>query len=396
MSELFWPGDSRAGALLTDEALLAAMIRVERAWLAALHEVGMAPESQPLLDIGVGEIRDGAESGGNPVIPLVAALRRRVDEPTRTWLHRGLTSQDVLDTALMLCTRDAADQVLRDVERQVTALRDLIERHRNSVQAGRTLAQHAVPTTFGLTAANWLAGVLDAGDDLARERDRLPIQLGGAAGTQAAVVALGADPAVLGAAVAGELGLAPSPPWHTNRRPATRIGDALLACVDAFGRIANDVLLRTRPEFGELAEPAPGGSSTMPHKQNPVLSILIKRAAIVAPFTAAQLHAAAAAAIDDRPDGAWHAEWAALRTLGRLTATAASQTAQVLDGLVVHPERMRATATAAAAAAAEDLLAEQRAVQGQSGNFEGYLGASDALIDQALERAAAFLKGSAP
>jgi 3-carboxy-cis,cis-muconate cycloisomerase len=389
MSELFWPGDARAGALLTDEALLAAMLRVERAWLAALREVGVAPETQPLPDVGVDEVRDGAESGGNPVIPLVAALRNGVAEPTRTWLHRGLTSQDVLDTALMLCIRDTADHVLHDIERQVSALREHVDTHRGSVQAGRTLTQHAVPTTFGLTAATWLAGVLDAAGDLAAERDRLPLQLGGAAGTQAAVVALGAvNPAALAAALADELGLAASAPWHTNRRPVTRIGDALLACVDVFGRIANDVLLRSRPEFGELTEPVPGGSSTMPQKQNPVLSILIKRAAIAAPFTAAQLHAAAAAAVDERPDGAWHVEWAALRTLGRLTVTAASQTAQLLDGLVVHHERMRATA----AAAAEELLAEQRAVQGSSGRIEDYLGASDALVEQALERADAFLK----
>lgn len=387
MTELFWPGESRAGSLLTDEALIAAMVRVERAWLAALHDAGVAPEPTPLPDIDVDEVRDGAEAGGNAVIPLVAALRRRASEPTRSWLHRGLTSQDVLDSALMLCLRDAADQILGDVERQVAALRELIATHRNSVQAGRTLTQHAVPTTFAGTAANWLAGILDATADLAAERDRLPVQLGGAAGTRAAVVALGVDPVPLGAAVATELCLVPSPPWHTNRRPVTRIGDALVACVDAFGHLANDVLLRSRPEIGELSEAAPGGSSTMPHKQNPVLSILIKRAAIAAPFAAAQLHAAAAAAVDERPDGAWHAEWAALRTLGRLTAAAASQTTQLLQGLIVHADRMRATATLAA----DDLLAEQRTLENRSGSVEDYLGANDELVDQALARADAFL-----
>jgi 3-carboxy-cis,cis-muconate cycloisomerase len=126
----------------------------------------------------------------------------------------------------------------------------------------------------------------------------------------------------------------------------------------------------------------------MPHKQNPVLSVLVRRAAIVAPFAAAQLHAAAAAAVDERPDGAWHAEWAALRSLGRMAAVAASQTAELLEGLVVRPERMRATAESAASG----LLAEQRAVTGEAGDLESYLGATDLLIDRALERADRFGK----
>lgn len=388
MTELYWPGDSRAGGLLSDEALLAAMIRVEGAWLAALHGAGIAPAAPALPEIEVGEIAGDVEAGGNPVIPLVRVLRDRLDEPARAWLHRGLTSQDVLDTALLLCVRDAVDQTLRDATRQVAALRRLAERYRDAVQAGRTLTQHAVPTTFGLTAATWLTVVLDAADDLVAERDRLPVQLGGAAGTQAAIVGLGGDPAELVAVLGRDLGLAAAPPWHTNRRPVTRVGDALLACVDAFGHVANDVLARSRPELGELSEAAPGGSSTMPHKQNPVLSVLIKRAAIAAPFAGGQLHAAAAAAVDERPDGAWHAEWAALRHLGRLTATAASQTADLLEGLTVHPDRMREIASGAA----DDLLAEQRAFGHRGAGVEDYLGATQPLIDHAAARATAFLE----
>jgi 3-carboxy-cis,cis-muconate cycloisomerase len=389
MSELFWPGDQRAGQLLTDAALVAAMTRVEVAWLRALHAAGVAPDVDPgaVGPVAVADLAGDVEAGGNPVIPLVRVLREGLPEATARWLHRGLTSQDVLDSALLLCVRDALDRVLGDAQRQVAALRGLADRHRNSVQAGRTLTQFAVPTTFGRTAANWLAGVLDAAADVAEARDRLPLQLGGAAGTQAAIIALGGDPEALGAAVAGELRLAPAPPWHTNRRPVTRIGDALVSCVDAFGRIANDVLLRSRPEIGELSEPAPGGSSTMPGKQNPILSVLIKRAAIAAPFAAAQLHAAAANAVDERPDGAWHAEWAALRTLGRMTATAAAQAAHLLEGLVVHTDRMRDTAERAVA----QLLAEQRAIETKSGRLEDYLGANDRLIDAVVARADAFL-----
>ena len=390
MSELFWPGDRRAGSLFTDDALLAAMTRVEVAWLRALRETGVAtdvePEAVPVLEPG--DIAAQVEAGGNPVIPLVARLRERVPVATARWLHRGLTSQDVLDTALVLCVRDTVDQVLGDVQRQVAALHDLAAAHRRSVQAGRTLTQHAVPTTFGLTAANWLNGVLDAAVELVEIRASLPVQAGGAAGTLAALVAVADDPTAVVEQYAADLGLACVPPWHTNRRPVTRAGDALLAGIDAWGRIANDVLLRARPEIAELSEAAPGGSSTMPHKQNPVLSVLVRRAAIAAPFAAAQLHAAAAAVVDERPDGAWHAEWASLRSLGRMAAVAASQTAELLEGLVVHPDRMRETAEAAAS----DLLAEQSAIVGGTGDLESYLGATDALIDRALDRADQFGK----
>lgn len=390
MSELFWPGDDRAGDLFSDSALLAAMTRVEAAWLHALRTSGTAGEvDAEALTVPVH--LDGVEAGGNPVIPLVSALRERAPAATRHWVHRGLTSQDVLDTALILCARDVLDRVLEDVHRQVAALRELADLHRGTVQAGRTLTQHAVPTTFGRTAAAWLTGVLDAAGELVDVRAALPAQAGGAAGTLAASVALTGDVAsawALVEAFAVELGLAAVPPWHTNRRPITRIGDALVGCVDAWGHIANDVLVRARPEIAELSESAPGGSSTMPHKQNPVRAVLIRRAAIAAPFAAAQLHAAAAAAVDERPDGAWHAEWAPLRGIGRIAAVAASQTAELLEGLVVHPERMRATADAAAS----DLLAEQRAMQDGTGELESYLGATQLFIDRAIERADRFGK----
>ena len=185
--------------------------------------------------------------------------------------------------------------------------------------------------------------------------ESLPVQVGGAAGTLAAVAelarAVDADPAARAVSLAGDLAvrlsLRPAPPWHTNRRPITRLGDAMVAATDAWGHIANDVLLRSRPEIAELSEgggPGRGGSSTMPHKQNPVLSVLIRRAALTAPSLGASLHAAAAAAVDERPDGGWHAEWAPLRTLARQTVVVAMQTTELVAGLVVHTDRMRATA----------------------------------------------------
>ena len=404
---------------MSDPALLDALVEVETAWLTVLVDAGVAPAeaaedlSGLVTPTDVPRLAREAEAGGNPVIGLVRLLRERVATRSATagdWLHRGLTSQDVMDTALLLCLRDVADRVLEEIRRQVSALSHLADRHRGTVQVGRTLTQHAVPTTFGLTAAVWLGGVLDAGEDLALARARLSAQVGGAAGTLAALTELArvsgaADPAraarSMAAALADRLGLEPAAPWHTTRRPVTRTGDALVSCLDAFGVVASDVALRGRPEIGELSEPAAegrGGSSTMPQKRNPVLSVLVRSAALAAPSLGATLHTAAAAAVDERPDGAWQAEWPALHALGRSCATAASLTSELLAGLEVHEDRMRTTA----AAAADGLMAERRSVRslvsapGPDGapaeDLTEYLGATDLLIDAARSRADDYLE----
>jgi 3-carboxy-cis,cis-muconate cycloisomerase len=409
--DLFWPGDARAGDLMTNRSLVAALVRVELAWYAVLAEAEIAPRLQlppesvlsAVSDQELAALSESAESGGNPVIPLLVLLRSRLDRVSpgaSRWLHKGLTSQDALDTALALMLHDALSAVLTEISSQAQALRDLAERHRRTLAAARTLAQHAVPTTFGLTAAGWLQGVLDAADDLVRVRGTLPAQAGGAAGTLAAVAELAgsaADAVALAEDFASRLGLQASVPWHTSRRTLTRTSDALVAATDAWGRIANDILIRVRPEIGELSEgsvPGRGGSSTMPQKQNPVLSVLIRRATLAAPGLGAALHAAAAAAVDERPDGGWHAEWAPLRTLARQTVIAARQTTELVSTLVVHADRMRQTAQNAA----EDLLAEQRSIRELRSDvplppeLTGYLGATDMLIDAALERADRFAK----
>ena len=405
MSDLLHPGDERADGVFDDAALLAALVTVEEAWLRALAATGLAPSAaRPLASLAgpddVATLSSAAEAGGNPVIPLVRMLRERLgDGPTGTWLHRGLTSQDVLDTALVLCLRAALDRVVADLHRQVGSLVGLIGAHGATVQAGRTLTQPAVPITFALKAATWLGGVLDAGDDLLAVHAQLPAQLGGAAGTMAATVELARiagrpDPvaAALAAAdaFATELGLVARPPWHTNRRPLTRAGDALVATTDAFGRIANDVATLSRPEVGELSEGAGGGSSTMPHKQNPVLSVLVRRAAREAPLLGAQLHLGAAETADERPAGAWHLEWPALRALARVAVVAAGQTADLLAGLVVDPERMAGNLAA-------DLLAERaairealRAVPDLDRDPANYLGAADELVRAQRDRAERF------
>jgi 3-carboxy-cis,cis-muconate cycloisomerase len=404
MNNLLWPGDERAGDLFSDETFLAAMVAVEEAWLDALAGAGIAPAGVAQLDLQSlvqpkhGEwLANEAEATGNPAAAVVSLLRDAlVDSSVQgaRWLHRGLTSQDVVDTALMLCAKDAVERVLADLRDHVRLLTALVEAHRRTPMVARTLTQHAVPTTFALKAAGWLTGVLDAYDAAAALV--LPVQLGGAAGTMAATVQL-ADrldepvPATtaLSLEIATALGLAASTPWHTTRTSVTRLGDAATGCTDAWGRIATDVLTLSRPEIGELSEDLGGGSSTMPHKANPVLSTLVRRAALAAPQLAATLHVAAADAGDERPAGAWHAEWDTLRTLLRRTVVAGGQTTELLSGLQVHADRMAATLDAAH----DDVRSEQRSMADLVGTdaTSDYLGATDAFLEAPLARAAGVL-----
>jgi 3-carboxy-cis,cis-muconate cycloisomerase len=235
-----------------------------------------------------------------------------------------------------------------------------------------------------------LAAVLDAYDDLSGLT--FPVQIGGAAGTMAAAVELGLDPDAARARVAGDLGLADVPAWHTVRSTVTRAGDALVRCTDAWGRIANDVLTLSRPEIGELSEGVGGPSSTMPGKANPALSVLVRRAALTMPMLAATLHLAAADQVDERAAGGWHAEWAPLRDLARRTLVAGAQTTDLLDGLQVHPDQMAATL----AAAGDAVLAEQQAMAALTGRdpHDGYLGEAESLVDAVLDRARALIEES--
>jgi 3-carboxy-cis,cis-muconate cycloisomerase len=370
VTDLLWPGDERAGGLFTDDAVLAALARVETAWLAAQ---GVSADLEKLLGPDdAATVARRAESGGNPVIPLLALLRERLgDSPAARQLHRGLTSQDTLDTALVLCSREAVSRIRAEVSAQVFELTRLAAEHRATPRAGRTLTQHAVPITFGLTVASWLGGVLDAASHLPA---RFPIQIGGAAGNLAGPHTAGPG---LVAVAAEALSLEVAPPWHTRRAPVTRLGDALTGCTDAWGHIANDVLTGSRPEIGELSEARGGGSSAMPQKRNPTLSVLIRRAALAAPGLAATLHTAAAGQLDERPDGPWHVEWATLRTLARRTVVAASQTAEMLAGLRVHTDRMAANLEAAR----PGIDAEREKLG------EPYAGAESEIIDAVLRRA---------
>ena len=286
---------------------------------------------------------------------------------------------------------DAFAQIEKALLAQIEALTTLAGRHRRTPMVGRTLTQHAVPTTFGLKVSGWLAGVLDGHDEVTsarlpgpdRRRGGHPLRPGRARRPEAARTCV--------AAATQQLCLAAAPPWHTSRTPFTRFGDTAVRCTDAWGRLAGDVLVLSRPELGELSEGAGGGSSTMPHKANPVLATLLRRAALAAPPLAATLHLAAASQVDERADGAWHVEWSTLAVLLRRTVVAASQATELIAGLQVHTDRMRATLEAAT----EAVRSEQHAMAELAGHppAENYVGLADDFVDAVLARAKTTMSG---
>jgi 3-carboxy-cis,cis-muconate cycloisomerase len=287
-------------------------------------------------ELDVAELARGGRAVGNPAEPLVRALRARVGGDAARWVHHGATSQDVMDSASMLVTRSARALILAELDALAAACARLAEEHRSTPMAGRTLMQQAVPTTFGLKAAGWLVGVVDARVRLAAVP--LKAQLGGAAGTLAALGDRG--PEVL-RAFAAELGLAePVLPWHTRRVRVAELGDALAAVAAACDKAALDVVLLGQTEIGEVSEVAGGGSSTMPQKRNTTR-------ATIARACARGVHAAAGVLTageyeHERAAGAWHAEWGALSDALALAGGAAAAIRECLDGLEVHADRMRA------------------------------------------------------
>ncbi|MDN3903755.1 lyase family protein [Arthrobacter sp. YD2] len=362
-----WAG-TRVAALTGDTALLQALLDVELAWVRVLADAGLADPEAPAAVAAVSDaslydaasLAERAQGGGNPVIPLLADLRKlaQAQSPAAAGaIHRGATSQDIMDTALMLLASRALEAILADADRAVTALGDLARRHARTLCVARTLTQHSLPSTFGLRAAQWLHGVGQAAEGLRTAALGLPLQWGGASGTMAALTTAtaahsGTDgPFDLTSRLAVALGLAePVAPWQTNRLPVTGLGAALQDFTAAAGKMANDVLLLSRPEIGEVSEPRAagrGGSSAMPQKQNPVLSVLIRSAALAAPGHGVQLQAAAAAADDERPSGSWHVEWQALRSLLRLAGGAAAKLAELAAGLQVHAQALERNLAAA-------------------------------------------------
>jgi 3-carboxy-cis,cis-muconate cycloisomerase len=376
-SAIFVP-DALADAV-SDRAWVRAMLAAERA--LALAQLDVAPEAVTAVvaaceadDYDAAVLAEEARTSGTPVTPLVNAIRARVPDEYAGAVHRGATSQDIVDTAAMLVSRDAVALILADLDRAAGACARLAEEHRGTVMAARTLLQQAVPTTFGAKSAAWLAGVLDARYFLARWRPWA--QLGGAAGTLAAFGPHGAD--VL-QRFAEELGLgSPDMPWHGIRTPFAELAGVLATSAGIAAKIGGDIVLLAQTEVGEVAEAAPGGSSTMPHKANPV-------SAVVA--VACERHARANCGVlleslvveHERPAGAWHTEWHALTTALAATGGAAAAVARSLEGLKVDVARMRANIVPAT-------LSEAERFGLHPAGPEEYLGSVDVFIDRVLAR----------
>jgi 3-carboxy-cis,cis-muconate cycloisomerase len=343
---IFVPAEFREA--LSDRAWLQAMLDVERALAAAEARAGVIPgdAAEAIAAACRAELFDPAELGeqgraaGNPVEPLVRALTEAVEGDAAGYVHWGATSQDILDTAAMLVSRNALDPLLETLAAVAADCARLAEAYRSTPMAGRTLLRQAVPTTFGAKAAGWLVGVLEARRALAMvRRERLAVQLGGAAGTLAPLAEAGPEVVRL---LAEELGLQePVLPWHTNRVRVAELGAALAVSAGALAKIGLDVALLGQTEVGEATESGGGASSTMPQKQNPVGSALA-----IACARHVQAHAAVLLAAlpqeHERALGAWHSEWAALSGALAFAGGAADGVRRALEGLEVDEERMSA------------------------------------------------------
>jgi 3-carboxy-cis,cis-muconate cycloisomerase len=344
-----------------DDAWLAALLWFESALASAQSRAGLIPADAAATirsaceptRFDLAALGRDAVASATPVVPLIAALRRVVGERTAEFVHRGATSQDAIDTAMMLIARDALDQLIDALSELASLCAALAERYRDTPMTGRTLLVRARPITFGLKAATWLAGILDARTRLERIREeRLAVQLGGAVGT---LDAFGASGAQVVADVARELGLAvPEPlPWHGDRGRVAELGAALAIAAGAAAKIALDVILLSQTEVGEVAVGSPGRSSAMPEKRNPAHAILA-RAAFAGVVAQAGVLSSAMAGEHERSAGAWQTEPPVLSEAFRLAAGAVARTHETLTDLAVNEERMRANLGPAESAGSEN------------------------------------------
>jgi 3-carboxy-cis,cis-muconate cycloisomerase len=423
-SAILVPQDLRDA--VSDRAWLQGMLDAERALARAGAAVGLVPETaaRRIAEACRTELFDGArlaEDGrrvGNPAEPLVRELRTAVGEEVADFVHLGATSQDIVDTAAMLVSQRSVGLVVAELDRLADGCAALARAHRSTPMPARTLLQQAVPTTFGLKSAGWLDAVVDARRRLEAVRnERLAVQLGGAAGTLAA---LGDRALEVVHLFARELDLAEPPlPWHTNRQRIAELGAALGIAAGVAAKIGGDLVLLAQSEVGEVAESSRGGSSTMPQKRNPVRSALAIASARLATAHAGFLlgnleHE------HERGVGGWQAEWEALSGALAFTGGAATAAADALNGLEVNGERMRANLEASGGlvlaervsfaltprlgrSQAHEVVAEAArapsfrqalAADARAGLTEdelavlldpvGYLGAAEALVDRAL------------
>jgi 3-carboxy-cis,cis-muconate cycloisomerase len=333
-------------AATDDRAWVRALLDVEAALARAGEAVGMVPAeaaraitracADDLIDART--LALAAVDSATPVIALVDAVRAAVPAEAVGYVHAGATSQDVVDTAMMLVVHRALVPIDADLAGCLSLLTGLTAQYRDTPQIGRTLLQQAEPTTFATTCADWLAALGYARAGLSRLTPA--VQLGGAVGTRAAFDGYGA---AVAAHLADELGLADAPPWHTDRTRVVEIGAALGGVAGTLGKIALDVLLLAQSEVGEVSEDAAGGgrSSSMPHKRYPARAVLVTACAHRVPGLVGTLFGSMPQELQ-RAAGRWQAEAPTLTELVRLVGGAAYHAHAMLAHLQVHPDRMAA------------------------------------------------------
>ena len=349
-SELLGPlfATSEMRAAFSDRARIAAMLQAEAALAHAQAECALVPdalaaaiESIAPEDLDLSALGQGPALSGVPVIPFLRMARARLPEDLALYFHDGATTQDILDTALMLQMRLGFAALEPDLQTAADGLEKLAREHRRTPCVGRTYGQHAAPVTFGYKAAIWRRGIVDVAERLPEIRARVLLaSLGGPVGTLAS---LGEKGPAVAVGYARHLNLQAAPAaWHTMRAGLVEAGCWLAMLIGALAKFATDVAHLASTEVGEVAEPytpGRGGSSAMPHKRNPVSATVILAAHGAAPGYLATLVTAMAAA-HERPAGAWHSEWHVLPQLFGLASGALKEAARLACGLVVEPGRM--------------------------------------------------------
>ena len=356
ISPLFAPLLSSAAmrAVCDDATTIQHMLDFEAALARAEAATGVIPASavEPIAkackaeSFDIASLAEAATRSGNLAIPLVKTLTANVakaDAEAARYVHWGATSQDVIDTAAMLSLRAGIDALLVDLDRAIAGFATLARQHRNTAVVARTWLQHALPMPFGLKLAEYAAALHRSKLRLKHLRaETLALQFGGAAGTLAA---LGDKGLAVSEALARELKLPlPEAPWHTHRDRIAEAASVFAIISGSCGKIARDVSLMMQTDVGEAFEPAGagrGGSSTMPHKRNPVAAASALGAATIAPNLAATIFAAQVQD-HERSAGPWHAEWPTLPALMLVTSGALVAIVDLAEGLEVDAARMRA------------------------------------------------------
>jgi len=380
--------DEACAEALADHKLLAAMARFEAALAAASAKAGLVTKADAdAIAKACAQFRPdpatlgrAARKAGTLAIPFMEALRkelRALSPSAADQLHAGATSQDVMDTGMVLCLRPACERIEALAVRLGNAAAAIARRHQATPMAGRTLLQPALPVPFGYKAAIWLSALARSLPAFRRAADgACVLQFGGPAGT---LSSFGAQATAVEAALAAELGLAsPAAPWHSARDAISRLGAEAAVLAGSAGKIARDVSLLMQPEIGEASEGAPGGSSSMRHKRNPSQSLLALEAALRTPAMVATLMAQLTPE-HERGLGQWQSQWLTLRELLCAAASALAAMGEVLEGLQVDADAMRANIERSAIPAAE--------------RARGF-GAAQAMIERVLEAWRATSRGS--